>query len=131
MQNKKINLLKFIPAGLYNGIIWFFSNRTIPINITGCDKTLHILEYSILGFLLAFGLNISKNNLNTKIKGCFAFIFLAGMTDEIHQYFVPGRTSDILDFFADTTGGLLGILVWLFFAKILSFIKMGFFSKIK
>ena len=33
-----------------------------------------------------------------------------GAIDEIHQYFVPGRNSDILDWVANTIGSILGAL---------------------
>jgi VanZ family protein len=31
-----------------------------------------------------------------------------GATDEIHQFYVPGRTMEVYDWIADTLGGLLG-----------------------
>ncbi|MBI4535110.1 MAG: VanZ family protein [Ignavibacteriae bacterium] len=37
-----------------------------------------------------------------------------GLLDEIHQYFVPGRQSSVIDLSADALGGLLYVgLVWL------------------
>lgn len=37
-----------------------------------------------------------------------------GASDEIHQYFVPGRSADIADWYADLTGAAVGIGVgWL------------------
>jgi VanZ family protein len=32
-----------------------------------------------------------------------------GIFDELHQSFVPGRSADILDWFADVCGALIGI----------------------
>jgi VanZ family protein len=40
---------------------------------------------------------------------------LLGILDEIHQYFVPSRYSDILDGLADAAGIGLGILVYCYF----------------
>ena len=40
-----------------------------------------------------------------------------GITDEIHQYFVPGRFADPWDLLADMVGALLGVIayhVWLY-----------------
>ena len=38
-----------------------------------------------------------------------------GISDEFHQSFVPGRTPDVLDWLADTSGALLAalLLAWL------------------
>jgi VanZ family protein len=37
-----------------------------------------------------------------------------GATDEIHQLFVPGRSAEIYDLFADAIGGGIGAVVcWL------------------
>jgi VanZ family protein len=33
---------------------------------------------------------------------------LYGASDEIHQYFVPGRVCDIFDLVADSIGGFIG-----------------------
>ncbi len=33
-----------------------------------------------------------------------------GISDEIHQYFVPLRDADFLDFLADMTGSICGVL---------------------
>jgi VanZ family protein len=34
---------------------------------------------------------------------------LYGMSDEVHQYFVPQRNADIMDFFADVMGSICGV----------------------
>lgn len=40
-----------------------------------------------------------------------------GASDEIHQMFVPGRSPEIFDFLADTTGGILAALFVKFVPK--------------
>jgi VanZ family protein len=37
---------------------------------------------------------------------------LYGVSDEIHQYFVPFREADLLDVLADTLGGILGVYIY-------------------
>jgi len=34
-----------------------------------------------------------------------------GISDEIHQYFVPLRDADLLDFLADMAGSICGVFV--------------------
>ena len=73
------------------------------------DKVMHLAIYGVLGFL-AMG--------SCKAGGCrhramhywlvIALVSLYGVLDEVHQYFVPGRHSDVYDVLADVIGGLLG-----------------------
>ena len=37
---------------------------------------------------------------------------LYGMSDEIHQYFVPYRDADLMDVLADMLGGLMGVYIY-------------------
>jgi VanZ family protein len=37
---------------------------------------------------------------------------LYGVSDEIHQAFVPGRSSDVLDWMADTAGTLVALYLF-------------------
>jgi VanZ family protein len=41
---------------------------------------------------------------------------LYGASDELHQYFVPGRSAEVADWVADTLGALVAVLfaAWLF-----------------
>ena len=44
---------------------------------------------------------------------------LFGVTDEIHQYFVPGRQADVFDVVADAVGALAGALFVAFLSRVL------------
>ncbi|MCK4613219.1 MAG: VanZ family protein, partial [Thermoplasmata archaeon] len=58
-----------------------------------------------------------------KVKDSFsAFILgsLYGVSDEIHQHFVPRRSSDVLDLVADFLGVLIGIGIMLLLLRIYS-----------
>ena len=67
------------------------------------DKIVHTLEFGLFGMLLYrsffFHLSVSRP---------FFFTIAAGSSyavlDEFHQYFVPGRSCSINDFFADFIG---------------------------
>ena len=129
MFKYSLNLLKIFPAGVYHGIIWFLSNQQLHLNLHGFDKTAHITEYSGLGFLLAFGLSLKDHDFDNKAKGCLLFGALIGITDELHQAFVPTRSMDFIDFTADIVGISIGILCWLLFFKMLSFLNNEFKTK--
>ncbi len=68
----------------------------------------HILEYSVLGFLLLASFRSSKKT--KKYAFCLAILFTTfyGVTDEFHQLFVPFRTASIMDILADAFGGFFG-----------------------
>jgi VanZ family protein len=70
------------------------------------DKVGHFAMYAALGALAALGWARNMNSPH------FALVILlamcVGATDEIHQRYVAGRTSDIADFAADTAGILIG-----------------------
>ena len=42
---------------------------------------------------------------------------LYGISDEFHQSFVPGRTPDVVDWLADTSGALLAVLLIAHFSR--------------
>lgn len=74
------------------------------------DKFIHIFEYGILASLLYLGLRQNKVNASYSFGLAFAISFLYGISDEIHQYFVPGRQANIFDALADGLGALCFLL---------------------
>ncbi|MBL7085343.1 MAG: VanZ family protein [Candidatus Omnitrophica bacterium] len=73
---------------------------------------LHLIEYAILGYLIA---RAAYNSANSSLKmhfRAFAVIigFLYALSDEFHQYFVPGRYVEVLDVAADGLGAFVGQL---------------------
>ena len=113
-------LLVFVYAGL---IFYFSSLPTIPpliLKIIPETFILHMIEYAILTILLFRALTNSKNSsLNNTIFLSITIAVLYGVTDEIHQHFVPGRTFSVLDVFGNSIGSMLGIIINLkFYNKI-------------
>jgi len=93
----------------YACLIFYLSSQpyvSIPPGIEEIDPEniiLHICEYSILGFLLL------KATGEEKLFLSFALGSFYGITDEIHQSFVPNRTSSPIDAIADSVGVIMGI----------------------
>ena len=79
------------------------------------DKVFHFAAYALLGalFLRAFKTTRIKHNLKLIIMLSVLFSALYGISDEIHQSFVPYRTADAMDAVADILGSAFG--VYLFF----------------
>jgi VanZ family protein len=83
------------------------------------DKIVHFLIFGILGILMARGLRnlgnktIKDNYLSITILVCILY----GASDEIHQYFVPGRYSSLGDWIADALGIVIMVWVYHWFVK--------------
>ena len=76
-------------------------------------KTAHLSIYTLLGIL-------TMNYMITSLKGrgfyqrglsALLFCILYASTDEIHQYFVPGRSCELRDVCIDTLGAIIGIIL--------------------
>jgi len=74
----------------------------------GTDKIGHVGEYLVLGALLArsLGARAALRLLLAAWIGMAVF----GALDELHQYFIPGRTPDVMDWAADAAGAVAGLL---------------------
>lgn len=70
------------------------------------DKTAHMIEYALFGFLLYLTLKNSPYPSFSAHAMLFAIAIgiLYGMSDEFHQSFVPGRSANIPDLVADGLG---------------------------
>lgn len=77
-------------------------------------KSAHLFIYLILG-LLVISYFKEINLINNKgILIAFMICFLYACSDEIHQYFVPGRSCELRDVLIDSTGSLIGIYIYNF-----------------
>jgi VanZ family protein len=70
------------------------------------DKLYHMLEYGLLASFIYLAREKSRARMYP-ILIPFLIAFLYGISDEIHQYFVPGRQADVFDALADGAGGFL------------------------
>ena len=80
------------------------------------DKFIHATEYALLAGLLARAVLNTNQNAWFPLVWAIAVFFVAfyGITDEFHQSFVVGRSSDLDDWMADVTGGMIGTTIYLF-----------------
>ncbi|UCD71937.1 MAG: VanZ family protein [Syntrophobacterales bacterium] len=102
----------WIISFLYMGLIFFGSSfpppRGLP-SIPFLDKVAHLVAFGILASLIYFAREKSGAHVRP-IFIPFLIAFLYGVSDEIHQYFVPGRNADVLDALADAAGGFVFLL---------------------
>jgi VanZ family protein len=75
------------------------------------DKVLHCIAYALLGalFFRAFKTTRIKNKVNLLWVLSVLLSSLYGIGDEIHQYFVPYRSADLMDVLADILGAVMGV----------------------
>jgi VanZ family protein len=85
--------------------------QVAPLPEEVSDKTGHFVAYAGLAVL---SVRAVAGGLPRRVTWRVAWLALTiaggyGIVDEIHQTFVPGRSGDIADWYADVTGALIGI----------------------
>ena len=114
----------WVPVVLYAGAIFFLSAQSHPeeqlpsfLLKDVSDKVLHAVEYAVLGGLCyrAFRWGLSGQVAARALIIAIVTASLYGVTDEVHQLFVPFRESSWQDWLADTIGAVIGALSWRFF----------------
>jgi len=108
MIKRNINIYWLLSL-LYMGFIFYLSSYPEPIKVPSfscSDKLLHIVEYGILASLIYLALNKGNVTKHYFVALAFTISFLYGVSDEIHQHFVPGREADIFDVIANGIGAL-------------------------
>ena len=105
--------LYLAPAILWASLIFFLSSQeslpTVMASFPGMDKLVHATFYAILAGLLLFA---ARKPSPRAMTYAVLLTSLYGVTDEFHQYFVPGRSCDVLDWCADTTGAAVCMVIW-------------------
>jgi VanZ family protein len=105
----------FLWIGVSSYCVLIFLASSIPgsdvdTGPPGVDKLLHLIEYLILSFLLYSAMRAQRPDASP--GGIFIFVFilstLYGISDEIHQLYVPLRECDPLDMVLDGVGSALG-----------------------
>jgi VanZ family protein len=116
-------LWHWMPVVLYAGIMFYLSSQSHPeeqlpsflLEVVS-DKVLHAVEYAGLGGLCyqAFRWGMSGQVASRALLFAIVTASLYGMTDEVHQLFVPFRESSWQDWLADTIGAVIGAMSWRF-----------------
>ncbi|ESS68469.1 VanZ family protein [Methyloglobulus morosus KoM1] len=86
------------------------SSLPIPLVFDFQDKLHHFIAYFVMGILAwrCFRHFVPPSLL---VVTSIAFCSIHGISDEWHQSFVPGRSSDVLDWVADTIGATVSMLL--------------------
>ena len=113
----KSALLYWLPVAGYCFLIFIVSSGPIPDlgpDLPHGDKLMHFAAFAVLGALClrAFGTTPLRHRPCWLLLASLLLASLYGISDEIHQFFVPVRSADIMDAAADVGGSIVGVLVW-------------------
>lgn len=114
-------LKAWLPVMAYGVVIYLFSALLKPGHIAHpWDWTLHLLEFSPLGFFLVRAVLLSGNlSRRRAILIAGAAGLLLGLLDEFHQSFVSGRDATLMDALVDGLGSLAGAGLYLSLGQLL------------
>ena len=73
------------------------------------DFVYHIVVYFILATSICFAIKARTVGANLIV---ILVAFTYGISDELHQIFVPGRSPAIIDVMSDLGGTILGVSAW-------------------
>ena len=112
-------LLCWLPLIIYCLAIYIQSGQPGPEKLPDVrflDKFLHFVAYGFLGVLFyrAYETLPLKKKKNLLIFISIVSATLYGISDEIHQYFVPARHADLMDVIANTIGSICGVYFYHF-----------------
>lgn len=98
----------WVPALAWAAVIFAVSSRsTVPLpDVSHADKIAHFAAYCVFGLLLALG---QRGSRRLSLPAVALIGVLYGASDEFHQMFVPGRSTELLDWIADSGGVLAGV----------------------
>ena len=146
---KKKKILRFIPAFVIMAVIFSFSAQTGDESKALSDgvvsaaageenvgselltvivrKSAHFLEYAALGAAMYFGMRgVGKDERQAKrLLLSAALGGLYAVSDELHQYFVPGRACMASDVLIDTCGAAFGAVLLFLIFKLADIFGLG------
>ena len=98
--------LRTLPAIVWAVLLFTLSAQSKlpepPVTFDGIDKLEHATAYGILAGLIIVAQGVASKRA---VLVAALLTSLYGMSDEVHQMHVPGRSPDVLDWAADTIGG--------------------------
>ncbi len=105
------------PAWVMMALIFVMSSiPELPAGAAGIDDGVaHALEYGVLAALLLRGFAGTRRAGVSGRAAVFAVLVATGygISDEVHQRFVPGRIADLADLAADAAGASASVaLIW-------------------
>jgi len=116
-------LYYWLPLILYCLALFAQSSFPSPDSLpqwSGSDKLLHVSAYAVMAILFHRAYRTSKPEKGLRHVAWISILFTScyGISDEVHQYFVPSRSADLWDVVADVVGSVFGVLVFQYITRI-------------
>lgn len=92
--------------------IFFFSSQERVPGPSVPDYVAHFIAYSFLAAAFYYPLQKTHGSGMKTVFIVLALTSLYGLSDEIHQSFVPGRISSAKDWAVDSLAGIVVPVVW-------------------
>ena len=110
----------WLPVAAYAGFIFYLSSQSHPEELLPSlvrelsDQVLHLIEYSVLGMLCYRAFRHAAGVWAARYALLLAVLTSSGygLTDEVHQAFVPFRDASGWDVLMDTIGSAVGAWGW-------------------
>ncbi len=125
LQERRFVLVNLLPWLAYCLLIFWLSAQSHPERLSPIaipDKLAHLVLYAGYGFLcMRLLLALADDEVRAEpvrfLVWSLSAALLYGLSDEIHQLFVPRREFSWMDLLADGAGGYLGARVWVLLHK--------------
>lgn len=110
-------LRDWLPLLFWMALIFALSSRSTLVEIGSVTgeklfyKSAHMLAYAVLLWLWWRAISPHREASWPHLGAALALTVLYGISDEIHQLYVPGRHGQLADVLFDTSGGLAMVLV--------------------
>lgn len=95
---------------VYAAFIFWLSSQARPVffgTLSLNDKVKHMALYGVFAGLVYQALATFLQARPALFWLTVGIVSLYGATDEYHQWFVPGRSSDVMDWVADTAAAMI------------------------
>ncbi len=111
-----MRVVRWLPAALWMAGVFYLSHQSAPLQPVAAEVSpilAHIIVYTVLAILLYLAVAPPSHATPRWVPASIAFALavLYGVSDEIHQAFVPGRIASEADVFADGIGAALGVAI--------------------
>ena len=132
MSDRRRALLRWLPALGWMAVIFALSSIS-GLRVSddaAVDKPFrvvaHLGSYALLAGLLLYAIAGRRRPHAWEAAAAFGLAVLYGLTDEIHQSFVPNRMGQVDDLVIDAIGAVIGITIaWLVLSRIRTWTAMS------
>ena len=122
MTRRRLYMMLLILWVMLTILLTSIPNPGIEISIPFSDKIAHFAVYGVMGFLCAMWRRECNIPPLGAVLAAAAFVAVTGGLDEIHQYWIPGRSMDLFDWIADSVGGGFGAMISAFLPALFPFL---------